>query len=123
MRPLIKNLALLLVISLILPVGLAVADKDDVDQAVVKAAMEKAKALKVNPIPVFVDQKGNLVTLPGIKINIRKGRWTLVTGDMLINVGSKPVNLGKDGKVGEVVLQKGEYIIVKEKEISKVNKL
>jgi hypothetical protein len=123
MRPLIKNLVLLLIISLILPVGLAVANEDDVDQAVVKAAMEKAKALKVNPIPVFVDQKGNLVTLPGIKINFRKGRWTLVTGDMLINVGSKPVNLGKDGKVGEVVLQKGEYIIVKEKELSKVNKL
>lgn len=108
-----KKMAVSVVVLLSL-IGLTSwAQESGADESLVKAGMNKARSLGKNPIPAFVGDKGTIIVVAGAVFSIRGGRWTLVEGDMLINVGEKP--LPADG----LRLLKGEYAIVKGGEIKK----
>ena len=79
----------------------------EADERIVRAGIKKAKEMGFNPIPVYIDEKGEIIIVPGTSFSIRNGSWALVNGDMLINVGSRPV------KAGRIVLNTGEYATIK----------
>jgi hypothetical protein len=85
----------------------------EADESIVSAGIEKAKEMGFNPIPVYTDEKGKIIIVPGTLFSIRNGQWSLVNGDMLINVGNHPVPAEK------ITLNKGEYAVVQNGKIEK----
>lgn len=84
-----KSLGLIFVIFFIFYAlsGKSMAGKSaEADESIVSAGIEKAKEMGFNPIPVYTDEKGEIIIVPGTLFSIRNGKWSLVNGDMLINV-------------------------------------
>ena len=97
----------LVFIALFVSFGQSIAvESDDKDESIIHTGKEKAKEMELNPIPVYTDGKGEIIIVPGTLFSIRNGKWSLVNGDMLINVGNRPV--AAEG----ITLNKGEYAIV-----------
>ena len=74
---------------------------------------KKAKEMGLNPIPVYADEKGELIIVPGTMFSIQNNKWVIKDGDMLINVGNSPVS------AGDIILKKGEYATVQNGKITK----
>jgi len=87
--------------------------KAEPDAALVKKGRAKAKKLGYNPVPVFMNKTNSITIVQGTSFSIRNGSWSLVKGDMLINVGPRPVKAGKH------TLQQGEYATVDKDGINK----
>lgn len=94
--------------------GLSLADEStEVDETIIQAGRQKATQLGLNPIPVYVNEKGEIIIVQGTAFSIRNGRWALDNGDMLINAGSRPV------PANGIILNKGEYAVVENYKIKK----
>jgi len=84
------------------------------DENIIRAGREKARQMGFNPIPVYVDEKGEIIIVSGTQFSIRNGKWVLDNGDMLINAGDRPLPIA-----GGSVLKKGEYGVVKNYKLKK----
>lgn len=93
---------------------LAAAAEPKPDDAVVAAGRKRAKELGCNPIPVYTNQKGEIIICKGALFTIRNNRWAATENDMIINAGAKPV------KVGKYSLAKGEAAVVKNGKFEKL---
>lgn len=102
-----------LLVLLIFLVPAIAGENIDSDEILVHGGKEKAKEMGFNPIPVYADEKGELIIIPGTLFSIRNGRWALIDGDMLINVGSRSVS------AENIILKKGEYATVQNGKITK----
>lgn len=83
------------------------------NDVLIQAAREKATQNGLNPIPLYVDENGEVAIVPGTLFSMRDGSWVPVDGDMLINVGKRPA------QIEDSVLGRGEYAIVQNGRVEK----
>lgn len=83
------------------------------DAALLRAALAKARSLGLNPLPAYVDDRGKIVLMPGTKCAMQDGRWVISAGDVLINVGRRPMPAG-DG-----ILWAGQCAVLKDGKIAR----
>jgi len=108
------------IVKLLKAAGKAPSTKPTAPEASSKPAVDvkalgrkEAERLGFNPIYAYMNDDGAITIAAGSKGGIVNGEFTLVEGDMLINIGEKPL------EVDNLVLQKGEYAIAKEDKLQK----
>jgi hypothetical protein len=93
--------------------GAYASDISAEDQQIIDAGVEKAKELKVNPIPICEGKDGNQFIPQGFMFNISNGGFALQDGDMLFNVTHKTIT------AVDVKLERGEYAVIENSQAKK----
>jgi hypothetical protein len=96
------------------------------ENAVIEASKEKAKELGYNPIPVYMKEGDDGLSITGGAIlQVKNFRQTFVEGDMVINVGELSVPfvnfplLDDFNAPRKIILSKGEYAVLKDGQFAK----